>query len=138
MFLVVFVAVLLRLVNISFVSSYDFARLFFIWITFLGMTVVYKKREHIKFNFLYDRFTNASKVVIDLIIDSMILIIFIVILYVSIQLLPKIAAQSLPGSGIPAIWLYLPFVVSSTIMIMHALAYILNGCLSIKTFSQKK
>lgn len=124
MFLVVFIAVVLRQMNISFVSSYDIARVFFIWMTYLGVTVIYKNNGHIKFNFFYDRFTGLKKYLLDLFINIVILITFIVIFYVSINFMGRIRIQKLPGSGIPATLLYLPFVFSSLILIIHSIAVI--------------
>lgn len=124
MFTVVFIAVVLRLINVSFISSYDISRLFFIWMTLLGMTVIYKKKGHLKFSFLYDKFTGRKKKVVDIIIDLLILIFFFAIMLVSIRFFPKIRIQVLPGSGIPAIWLYMPFFVAPIIMIIHSITFI--------------
>ena len=124
MFFVVFIAVVLRLINISFISSYDLSRLLFVWMTFMGMTVIYKKRGHMKFSFIYDLASGIKKTILDIVIDLLILIFFGFLMIVSFRLLGKIQIQKLPGSGIPAIWLYLPFFITPFIMIIHSISYL--------------
>lgn len=132
MFVIVFVAVIFRLINISFISSYDISRLFFVWLIYLSITVVYKKEGHIKFSFLYNKFKGKIKVVIDICIHILVFLFFFVILYMGIKFYPSIRIQTLPGSGLSALWLYSPFFVSPAIMLIHSSAFILENVRKIK------
>ena len=132
MFVTVFVAVIFRLSNISFISSYDISRLFFVWLIYLSITVVYKNVVHIKFSFLYSRIEGIKKIVLDIILHVLIFIFFSVLLYTGLNFYPSIRIQELPGSGLSALWLYSPFFVAPAIMLIHSSAFILENIRKIK------
>lgn len=132
MFVIVVVAVIFRLINISFISSYDISRLFFIWLIYLSITVVYKRNGHIRFSFLYNKLKGMQKVVTDLILHSLIFVFFAVLFYTCLKFYPLIKVQNLPGSGLSALWLYAPFFIAPAIMLIHSLSFIYDNILLLK------
>lgn len=127
MFVIVVVAVILRLINISFISSYDISRLSFVWLIYLSITVVYKRNRHIRFSFLYNKLKGMQKVIVDLILHSLIFVFFAVILYTYLNFHPLIKVQNLPGSGLSALWLYSPFFFAPAIMLIHSMSFIYDN-----------
>ncbi|MCM3715362.1 TRAP transporter small permease [Halalkalibacter oceani] len=125
MFINVFSTAALRYVlGISFVGSYDFARIFFLWCTFFGACIVFKQKEHSRFEFFYIKTNRMIRRAIDLLSNLLYVGFFCMILVVGTRLTVSISTQVLPASGVSAIWLYLPIVLSAFVMLVHVLNFL--------------
>jgi len=131
MFLIVFGNAVLRyLFEFSFVGSYDYSRILFIWTTFFGASVVYKQKGHPKFDFLHAKTRGVVRFAVDLLINLLVIGFLVIIMTVGTRLTYSIAAQTLPASGVSAMWLYLPIIIASAIMLIHAITFLLYDFLA--------
>jgi TRAP-type C4-dicarboxylate transport system permease small subunit len=125
MFLIVlFTASFRYLFRISFVGAYDWSRVLFVWCIFLGVSIVYRQQAHSKFVFIESCMKGTLALINSLILNLLSTGFFIVVIYTGIKLCYSARIQKLPASGISALWLYLPIVIGSVIILLHSLVFL--------------
>lgn len=121
-FVIVFGSAVLRyLFELNILSSYDWARVLFIWFCYFGMTIVYKQRDHSKFVFIEQKLRGIIKTTNNTVIHLISLFFFIVVAYTGTSLSYTTRGQKLPASGIGAMWLYIPIALSSAIAVIYTI-----------------
>ncbi|MCM3759943.1 TRAP transporter small permease subunit [Alkalihalobacillus oceani] len=139
MFINVFGTAALRyVIGISFVGSYDFARIFFLWCTFFGACIVFKQKEHSRFEFFYIRTKGMVRKTIDVLCNLLYVGFFCMILVVGTRLTISISTQVLPASGVSAVWLYLPIVLAAFVMLVHVLNFLYTDFFSPRSNEESK
>lgn len=127
MFLNVFISALIRYAfDISFVGSYDYSKILFVWCSFLGASIVLKDQAHSKFEFLYGKTKGTTRLILNSFINLCLIVFFTMILIVGTKLSMSVIVQKMPASGISAVWIYLPIVISSFTMLIHSLNFLIK------------
>jgi len=123
----IFTSVLSRyFLDFSILYSQEVSKLLFIWACFFAATITYKKKAHIRFEFI-DRFLNPSLMRwSDLSIHFLSLVFFLVIFFKSISYVTQIWETYFPLIGISQGWLYVSVIVSTFILSIHAISFILE------------
>jgi len=130
--------VLRNLTNFSYAGTFDLIRIVLLWVTFLGASIVYKEKGHIKYNIFYKRFSGIKLVILDLIIDLIVLIFFVYITISLIKLIPIVSIQIMPASKLSYKWLYLSFAISLLAMLLHNLNFIYHDILKLVKIRREK
>lgn len=125
--LLIFVAVLSRYVfHFSLIFSVEISKLLFVWSAFLAATVGFKRKSHIRFEFLNSLIGPRGLIVTDILLYASSLVFFRSILGYSIRFTKIIWGTSLPVLGLSQGWLYVSVIVSSIIFMVHALDLLID------------
>lgn len=129
--LLIFVAVLSRYVfRTSLIFSVEISKLLFVWSAFLAATVGFKRKSHIRFEFLNNLLGPRGLVATDILLYASSVVFFQVILSYSVRFTRIIWGTSLPVLGLSQGWLYVSVIVSSIIFIIHALDLLIDAVVS--------
>jgi len=135
-FIIVFVSAVLRYAfELNILSSYDWVRVMFVWFCFLGLSVVYREKNHSNFTFIIDRLKGKVSLINNKMLNVIAFLFFIIVAYSGLVLANATKLQKLPASGISAFWLYFPICIGAAISSIHALCFILLKNVS---FEQKE
>lgn len=108
-------------------SSIEVSRLFFVWACFLAATLAYRRNFHISISFIMDRFSMRIRSMIEIGIQAMTVLFFIMILSESIQVVRLLWFTHLPLSGLSQSWLYLPVPFISVVFILFSAEKIMEN-----------
>lgn len=108
-------------------SSIEVSRLFFVWACFLAATLAYRRNFHISISFIMDRFSMRIRSMIEIGIQAMTVLFFIMILSESIQVVKLLWFTHLPLSGLSQSWLYLPVPFISVVFILFSAEKIMEN-----------
>lgn len=134
--LVILAGVITRFVlKISFTTSMEFSRIFFVWFCFFGSSLAYKRGQHIQFTFVTSKVPENVRRVMNVIIDCACLTFFIILFFQSIKLAKKVSMTVFPASGISYTVMYVALPIASVFFIVHALNFL---CRDICKFSVKE
>lgn len=123
--MVVFISVLMRYVmQVSFISSIELARVGFVWSCFLGATVCVKRENHIQFNFLIDKVGTVSRKWMKLNITIISIGFFSFLVIKGIQMVQIVQHTFFPALGYSQLWLYLPLPLCAAFMLIHSIAFL--------------
>ena len=84
--LLIFVVVVLRWFGLTLFWYEEISKLLFVWIIFIGSIEVFRKNKHIASSILFDRFSNKTKRIIDVIDNYLIFILLVVLVVASAKL----------------------------------------------------
>ena len=130
--LLIFVAVLSRYVfHFSLIFSVEISKLLFVWSAFLAATAGFKRKSHIRFEFLNRLLGARGLVVTDILLYASSLVFFQVLLGYSIRFTRIIWRTYLPVLGLSQGWLYVSVIVSSIIFMVHALDLLIDSLVSV-------
>ena len=101
-------------------GSIEMSRLFFVWACFLAASLGYRKQAHISLSFLTGLLPDKIRKALDLGIDLLCLIFFMMILSGSLRVTGLLWATQLPASGYSQGWFYVPVVIASVTMALFA------------------
>ena len=96
----------------------ELGRYLFIWIVFLGAALAFRKRAHLRIEFISSKIKPSLMAVIEKVTEFIILIFLIFIIYISIEVLTITGSQKSPVLHIPMNYIYLAFPVASALMIL--------------------
>lgn len=131
--LLIFVTVLSRYVfNFSILFSQEVSKLLFIWACFLAATITYKRKAHIRFEFIDNLLKQRSLLVSDVLIHSTSLVFFGCVLVESISYFRQIWETYFPIIGISQGWLYVSVTTSALILIVHNLWFLYASIVSLR------
>jgi TRAP-type C4-dicarboxylate transport system permease small subunit len=83
------------------VGSEDFAKLFFVWMVFLGTAVVTRDHMHIQVDYFVGKLSPKSRQIVDLSMQLLILVLFLVILNYAIDFIAVQKGMRSVGLDIP-------------------------------------
>lgn len=126
--LLVFLAVLTRYVlRVSLIFSVEISKLLFVWSAFLAATVAYKRKAHIRFEFLNALLGPRGIAVTDLILYLFALAFFQTLLRNGIRFTRIVWPTYLPVLGLSQGWLYMAVNVSAVLFILHTLSLLITA-----------
>jgi TRAP-type transport system small permease protein len=124
---IVFANVLARYVFSSpILGSVEYARIAFVWATFIGASMALRRRSHIRLQFLADALPARVRGALDVVLWMLVIAFLAFVAYQGWRLTGRVERTFFPASGVSQVYLYLPLPVSAAIMIVHATAHLLR------------
>ena len=121
--LLIFVAVVTRYAfRVSLVFSVEISKLLFVWSAFLAATVAYKRKAHIRFEFINMILGPRGTALTDVALYLSAIIFFQMLFRHAIRFTRIIWRTYLPVLGLSQGWLYVAVVVSSALFFVHSSA----------------
>lgn len=118
----IFAAVLTRYVlNISIIWSVEMSKLLFIWSAFLSATVAFRRKAHIRFEFLNQVLGPRGIALTDIVFYLSALILFRIFIVYGTRFARIVWGTTLPVMDVSQGWLYVPVVFSGIVMAIHSL-----------------
>ena len=96
----VLLQVIARVVKFSLPWTEEVCRYSFIWVTFWGMSYAIKQKNNIRFELLLKAFKGKGVNIVEIIIDIIMLFLFAVLFYLSIQFMIESAGRLAPALNI--------------------------------------
>lgn len=122
---VIFFQVIMRFVfNNSSAWSEELGKFIFVWISWLGISIGHRRKEHIKITLLIDRLPDKLRIVFEMISETILIIICGITMYYGI--LMTTIQKNVPYAGIKisTSWGYLSLVIGCGLFIIRSLAII--------------
>lgn len=121
---VVFANVLARYVfSAPIIGSVEFARIAFVWATFIGAAMAVRRRSHIRLEFVAERLPALVQRLLGIFVWLLIIAFLAFVTYQGWRLTGRVQRTFFPASGLSQVYLYIPLPVTAAIMIVHALAH---------------
>lgn len=134
--LVILAGVITRFVlKISFTTSMEFSRIFFVWFCFLGSSLAFKRGQHIQFTFILKKLSGKISSALHICIDLACMTFFCILLVQSIKLAKKVSMTVFPASHISYSVMYISLPIAAFFFIIHTLYFLcrdVNGVISPK------
>ena len=125
--IVIFIQVFCRYVlGFSLAWSEEFARYASIWITFLGVGVVARKRDHIRLDFFEYLLPPKARYVVFLVESGISIFFYALLGYFGYMLLGAASRQVAPGLHISMVYPYLAIPIGSLILVVFVIWLILR------------
>ena len=130
----VIVSVFLRyLFGISYVWFQELIVYMFIFTTFFGSVLAYKRDEHLAIDIFYRKFSPKIKNAVQVIFDILIFYLNIQLIRVSIQWIKRVGNVVTPGMRIAMSYIYIILPLSAFLMLIYLLADIIQKIKVIKS-----
>jgi len=100
-----------------------------IWLIFLTIPVAYKNRAHLGMNLFYQKMSNRSKFIFDMIIHLLWLSFGAILILISTDLVHIGVLQKSPGLGIKMSWVYSGILIGNAYLVLIALKNLLSHIL---------
>lgn len=105
---------------------YEVTLVLFSWVTFLGVSIAFKKKENIGLDFLINHVPKKSVKFIQVIILISVILFFIIGIKDSGEIIKSTLPQKYDTVNISTAWFYLSFPVGAVISIIHLLSELSN------------
>lgn len=112
--------------DFSIVESVELTRIAFLWSVFLAAAAVVGRNAHIRITFLTNRFAASRFGLLQRAVHLTIAGFGVLMVWQGTLLTTKMAATSLPASGISQLWLYAVLPVSGSLIVLHALCHAID------------
>lgn len=109
------------------IFSAEVVKLLFIWSTFLATSVAYKEKIHIRFEFINKQLGDPGVKRTEIAVHAAALVFFSVIIGKLWEFASAIWETYFPILGLSQGWLYVSVIVSFSLMVVHALAHLLDA-----------
>ncbi|NMC32762.1 MAG: TRAP transporter small permease [Veillonellaceae bacterium] len=106
--------------------SEELSRYLLVWGTFFGATLAYKRGNHIAVTFVIDFFPARLRTGFNVLIYLLSLVFFVVVAQQGVNMIKMQVFQISPALGLPMKYIYWSIPFSLAIMILHALAGIMD------------
>lgn len=133
MVLVIFFQVIMRYIfNNSLPWSEELGKFFFVWISWIGISIGAKRGEHIKITMLVDKLSFKKAHICNILSEIIVIIICAITVFYGIELVRTQAKVPYAGIKISMAWGYLAVVLGCTLMIIRDIINISNSINAIK------
>jgi len=124
---IIFFQVIMRYVfNDSLVWSEELGKFLFVWLSWLGISIGHRRREHIKITLLVDRLPYKLKKVTEVLTELILIAICGVTMYYSFTMIQIQINIPYAGIKISTAWGYLSVALGCGMLIIRAIAYIIE------------
>lgn len=106
----------------SFDTIIDINRIFFVWITFLGLVYINGEERLIRFELLENKLPRAARTALHTVQRLAALVLYGVMIVAGIQVMPFAQPQMFPTMPLSLVWLYLPVAISGVLLVIQTLA----------------
>ncbi|PKL29094.1 MAG: hypothetical protein CVV46_02850 [Spirochaetae bacterium HGW-Spirochaetae-2] len=129
-FLFMFIAFCLQIFSRYFLNhqyewTYEYTVIGFIWTVAFGACAASKRREHVSFSLIYDRFGRRGQAIMKLAGNGIILVAFAILFYPALDFIVFMGIKTTPVLKVPISYVYAPFIVFVTFSII----YMVTDCL---------
>jgi TRAP-type C4-dicarboxylate transport system permease small subunit len=100
---------------------YETSVVTFVWMIFLGVSIAFKRREHIKLNFLIDAVPPIISKLLKIIIELITITFMVFVVVQGAQIVQNTSAQTYNTINLSIAWFYASFPVCAIFMIIHLL-----------------
>ena len=129
---IVFANVLARYVfSAPIIGSVEYARIAFVWATFIGASMAVRRRSHIRLDFLAERLPLPAQRLLAVFLWLLIIAFLAFVAYQGWRLTGRVQRTFFPASGISQVYLYLPLPVSAALMLVHALTHLFRDLVAL-------
>ena len=131
---IVIISVALRyLFGISYVWLQELIVFMFIFTTFFGSVVAYKRNEHLSIDIFYRKFPEKIKRGLNILFNLLVFYLNFQIIRVSLKWIDRVGNVVTPGMRIPMSYIYIILPISSVIMSIYVFADIVQKIKDIKS-----
>lgn len=106
--------------------SEELSRYLHMWITFLGASIIFKEKKHLKLTFFLDILPEKIRKVFDMFNQLFLIFFFTLIMYHSVPLIKVVKRQLTPAMEVSTAWVYLSLPVGAFFMMIQVLRHLLN------------
>ncbi len=125
------------LLGIPIIWLYETTMVIFAWSVFFGISVAFKRSEHISMNYFLDRCPEGLRKVVDLVNTSLLILFLTVVVVKGTSIVLGTASQYYHTIRLSTGWFYASFPVCAVISIIHLLSIGMNTLLSMKCRNSK-
>lgn len=98
---------------------YELSMVLFVWMVFLGVAIGFKKREHIKLEFIYQIASKKAVKIMKTIVNIFIIIFVLLSIKIGIDIIEKTVAQYYNTIDLSIAWFYGALPVCAVVMLIH-------------------
>jgi TRAP-type C4-dicarboxylate transport system permease small subunit len=132
---IIFFQVIMRYVfNNPLSWSEEFGKFLFVWLSWLGISIGHRRKEHIKITMVVDKLPHALKMALEVVSELILIIICSVVIYYGILMITVQINIPYAGIKISTAWGYLSLVLGCFIFILRAIVHFVEA---IKLIRQK-
>ncbi len=129
---IIFFQVIMRYVfNNSSSWSEELGKFLFVWLSWIGISIGHRRKEHIKITILVDKLPHKLKMISEALSEIILIVICSVTLYYGIIMIGIQRTVPYAGIKISTAWGYLSLVLGCGIFILRALVYLVEAIKSI-------
>ena len=123
-FIIMFVVFLLEIVARYFINypldwSYEVSTLGYVWTVILGACYTTRKREHVTFTLVYERFSPKTRLIVNCIGNMLVAVAFTIALYPVCDYINFLSIDKTPILRIPLSIGFLPFAIMMIVVVGH-------------------
>ncbi len=131
----IFFQVIMRFVfNNSSSWSEELGKFLFVWLSWLGISIGHRRKEHIKISILLDKFPGKIRLVVDAANELILIVICGITFYYGMILMGIQWNVPYAGIKISTSWGYLSLVLGCGLFVMRAFTYFLESLKSLKNY----
>ncbi|WP_339234520.1 TRAP transporter small permease [Oceanobacillus sp. FSL W7-1281] len=112
--------------NTSFASLEEISRYTFVWLTFIGAAIAFKRKEHMGMDFIVSKLRGKAAKYVEALQDIFALILFALFIYYGAELAVLNMNVVSLQSGIPMGYVYFIIPISGFIMAVHAIDHMIK------------
>jgi TRAP-type C4-dicarboxylate transport system permease small subunit len=98
---------------------YETSVVLFAWMVFIGASIAFKRREHIKLDFLVNAVPKDVSRILKIIIELITIVFLVIVIKEGFQIAKDTWAQTYNTINLSIAWFYLSFPVSAIFMVIH-------------------
>lgn len=130
---VIFLQVIMRFIfNNSLSWSEELGKFLFVWISWIGISIGHKRKEHIKITLLVEKFPKKFKIISEMFSEIVLIIICGITLYYSVYMMTIQIKVPYAGIKISTSWGYLSVVLGCGLFIIRSILIFLETLKSLK------
>lgn len=131
----IFFQVIMRFVfNNSSSWSEELGKFLFVWLSWLGISIGHRRKEHIKIGILLDKFPGKIRLIVEAANELILIAICVITLYYGMILMGIQWNVPYAGIKISTSWGYLSLVLGCGLFVMRAFIYFLESLKSLKNY----
>lgn len=139
MVFVIFIQVIMRYIfNNSLSWSEELGKFLFVWISWIGISIGAKRKEHIKINMFVDKFSSKVQTICEILSEIIVFGICAITAYYGIELVVSQSHVNFAGIKISMSWGYLSVVFGCTIMMFRNIINISSSFYILEKGEDKK
>ncbi|MGE4282447.1 MAG: TRAP transporter small permease [Clostridia bacterium] len=105
---------------------YETSVVLFAWMIFVGTSIAFKRREHIRLEFLIHALPHGMSKILKIIIELITIVFLIFVIKEGFIIVKNTWAQTYNTINLSTAWFYLSFPVSAVIMVIHLIDAIIE------------
>ena len=106
---------------------YETTLVLFSWVTFMGISIAFKRNEHIYLDFIFHKVSYKTGERIKITIKIITILFLIVVFKDSIEIIMETFGQYYNTINISTGWFYLPLLICSSVSIIHLLSQLFEN-----------